>query len=216
MADKEAVSTKSDYTNTSTLNILDYLIRTTVAGMVNTCIPVVVTSVTRNGDSAGAGFLSAKPLIMQRDGENNSLPNTEIPKLPYFRYQFGDNAVICDPEVGDVGLAVFAKYDTSTVNGDGEEKQPGSFRMYDMSDGFYLGGFYGKKPVNYIHLDSDTIKIIAPTKVLITSPTVNIQGDVIIKGDTTITGEMTAKGIVYSTHTHGGVRSGDDSTGAPN
>ena len=79
-----------------------------------------------------------------------------------------------------------------------------------MSDGFYLGGFWGKKPKNFIHLDGDSIKIVAPTKVIIDTPLVNISGDVIIDG------EMTAKGIQYSTHTHGGVRSGDDSTGAPN
>ena len=208
--EKEVVTTKSDYTNTRMANVMDYMIKTIMKESINTAIPVVVTSVTRNGDGSGAGTLSAKPLIMQRDGENNSIPNGEIPSLPYFRYQFGENAVICDPEVGDVGLAIFAQSDCSNLNGENTEKQPGSFRTFDMSDGFYLGGFWGKKPKNFIHLDGDTIKIVAPTKVIIDTPLVNISGDVIIDG------EMTAKGIQYSTHTHGGVRSGDDSTGAPN
>ena len=199
--DKEVVTTKSDYTNTSMANVMDYMIKTIMKESINTAIPV---------DGSGAGTLSAKPLIMQRDGENNSIPNGEIPSLPYFRYQFGENAVICDPEVGDVGLAIFAQSDCSNLNGENTEKQPGSFRTFDMSDGFYLGGFWGKKPKNFIHLDGDSIKIVAPTKVIIDTPLVNISGDVIIDG------EMTAKGIQYSTHTHGGVRSGDDSTGAPN
>ena len=203
--EKEVVTTKSDYTNTSMANVMDYMIKTIMKESINTAIPVVVTSVTRNGDT-----LSAKPLIMQRDGENNSIPNGEIPSLPYFRYQFGENAVICDPEVGDVGLAIFAQSDCSNLNGENTEKQPGSFRTFDMSDGFYLGGFWGKKPKNFIHLDGDSIKIVAPTKVIIDTPLVNVTGDVIIDG------EMTAKGIQYSTHTHCGVRSGDDSTGAPN
>ena len=114
--DKEVVTTKSDYTNTSMANVMDYMIKTIMKESINTAIPVVVTSVTRNGDGSGAGTLSAKPLIMQRDGENNSIPNGEIPSLPYFRYQFGENAVICDPEVGDVGLAIFAQSDCSNLN----------------------------------------------------------------------------------------------------
>ena len=175
---KEVVTTKSDYTNTSMANVMDYMIKTIMKESINTAIPVI--------------------------------PNGEIPSLPYFRYQFGENAVICDPEVGDVGLAIFAQSDCSNLNGENTEKQPGSFRTFDMSDGFYLGGFWGKKPKNFIHLDGDSIKIVAPTKVIIDTPLVNISGDVIIDG------EMTAKGIQYSTHTHGGVRSGDDSTGAPN
>ena len=79
-----------------------------------------------------------------------------------------------------------------------------------MSDGFYLGGFWGKKPTNYIELTDSEINIKTPEAININCPTVNITGDVIISG------EMTAKGIVYSTHTHGGVRSGDSNTDKPN
>ena len=170
----------------------------------------VVTAVETTGTNSGAGYVSAKPLLMARDGYNNGLPNVDIPKLPYFRYQFGSSAIICDPKVGDVGLAVFAQADCSNINGETTEKIPPTHRQYDMSDGFYLGGFWGKKPTNYIELTDSEINIKTPEAINITCPTVNITGDVIISG------EMTAKGIVYSTHTHGGVRSGDSNTDKPN
>ena len=185
---------KSDYVGGSQYNIMDYLIRSTIRGLVNTAIPVVVTGVESNGSGGGAGYVSAKPLLMARDGYGKGVPNVDIPRLPFFRYQFGSSAVICDPKVGDVGLAVFAQSDCSNVNGETTEKLPQTHRQYDMSDGFYLGGFWGK----------------TPTSINIDCPKVNISGDV------TITGELTAKGIVYSTHTHGGVRSGDSNTDKPN
>ena len=48
--EKEVVTTKSDYTNTSMANVMDYMIKTIMKESINTAIPVVVTSVTRNGD----------------------------------------------------------------------------------------------------------------------------------------------------------------------
>ena len=210
MSENEKKIIKNDYVTGSYFNIMDYMIRTTVRGMVNTAVPVVVTAVETTGTNSGAGYVSAKPLLMARDGYNNGLPNVDIPKLPYFRYQFGSSAIICDPKVGDVGLAVFAQADCSNINGETTEKIPPTHRQYDMSDGFYLGGFWGKKPTNYIELTDSEINIKTPDAININCPTVNITGDVIISG------EMTAKGIVYSTHTHGGVKGGDSNTDVPN
>lgn len=200
---------KSDYVGGSQFNILDYFIRSTIRGLVNTALPVVVTGVEGNGTNSGAGYVSAKPLLMARDGYGNGVPNVDIPRLPFFRYQFGETAVICEPKVGDIGLAVFAQSDCSNVNGETTEKLPQTHRQYDMSDGFYLGGFWGKTPKNYIELTEDKINIKTPTSINIDCPKVNITGDVVI------TGEMTAKGIVYSTHTHGGVDTGSGHTQKP-
>lgn len=209
MSENEKKIIKDDYVTGSTYNMLDYMIRSVIRGLVNTAIPVVVTGVETTGSSSGAGYVSAKPLVMARDGYGNGLPNVSIPKLPYFRYQFGSSAVICDPKVGDIGLAVFAQSDCSNINGETNEKIPQTHRQYDMSDGFYLGGFWGKTPTNYIELTDDKINIKTPTSINIDCPKVNITGDVVI------TGEMTAKGIVYSTHTHGGVDTGSGHTQKP-
>ena len=209
MSENEKKIIKNDYVMGSAYNMLDYMIRSVIRGLVNTAIPVVVTGVETTGSSSGAGYVSAKPLVMARDGYGNGLPNVSIPKLPYFRYQFGSSAVICDPKVGDIGLAVFAQSDCSTINGETTEKIPQTHRQYDMSDGFYLGGFWGTTPTNYIELTDNEINIKTPTSINIDCPKVNITGDVVI------TGEMTAKGIVYSTHTHGGVDTGSGHTQKP-
>ena len=81
MSENEKKIIKSDYVTGSYFNIMDYMIRTTVRGMVNTAVPVVVTAVETTGTNSGAGYVSAKPLLMARDGYNNGLPNVDIPKL---------------------------------------------------------------------------------------------------------------------------------------
>ena len=58
---------KSDYVGGSQFNILDYFIRSTIRGLVNTALPVVVTGVEGNGTNGGAGYVSAKPLLMARE-----------------------------------------------------------------------------------------------------------------------------------------------------
>ena len=77
-------------------------------------------------------------------------------------------ALICDPKPGDVGLAVFAQQDVSTLTGGASPQQPGSFRCYDMSDGFYLGGFWGQTPTTFVRIeDSGDITITAPETVVV-------------------------------------------------
>jgi phage baseplate assembly protein V len=105
-----------------------------------------------------------------------------------------------------------------------------------MSDGFYIGGFFGKTPETFIHLeDSGEIVIEATQRVQINAPSVSVDADneilltapqIVIDGaitgggsgqhTATFTGDVIADGISLKTHTHGGVESGSDSTGAPN
>ena len=49
----------------------------------------------------------------------------------------------------------------------------------------------------------------------ITSPTINITGDISLTGALTATGEITSNGIPLSTHKHGEVQSGTSKTGTP-
>jgi two-component SAPR family response regulator len=59
--EKEVVTTKSDYTNTSMANVMDYMIKTIMKENINTAIPVVVTSVIRNGDGSGPVLYPQNP-----------------------------------------------------------------------------------------------------------------------------------------------------------
>ena len=214
---------------------MEFFIRSLISQVVSTSLPVVVTAVERKGEDAGAGYVTVKPLLQPRNNSGDGLEVTTIPKLPYFRLQHGKAAIICDPKVGDIGLAVVAKHDISNINGSTTPKVPATYRKFDPSDSFYIGGFWGKAPEVFIHLeDEGTIKIKAPTKITIESPEcevnastsftvnsaqINLNGPISGGGsggaDATFTGDVNAKGISLTSHTHTGVQSGNSSTGAP-
>lgn len=164
----ELTQPQGSFVSGSSLNVLDFLIRSIVKGMVNTAIPVRVDSISRPADGAGAGYLSATPLVKMRSASGEALEPVSIPKLRWFRLQHGTAALICDPKPGDVGLAVFAQQDVSPLTGGNQPVQPGSFRCYDMSDGFYFGGFWGKTPTTFVRIeDTGDITITAPQTVTI-------------------------------------------------
>ena len=192
------------YTGNSQANALSFLVKMMLAE-VNTALPVRVISATADGHGEPAGRVSVKSLICQRDGYNNALPMAEMFELPYMRYQGGKVAVICDPMPGDIGLAVFAQRDSSNVQaGIAASVQAGSFRAFDMADGFYIGGFLNQPPEVWIELMQDgNIEINAPAKVKIVSPEVEITGHLTIGNGVTNGGDvLSSNGIVLDTHTH--------------
>ena len=155
----EFLQNSGEFAGSSDLNALDFFVRSIIKGMVNTAIPVRVDSIERPAEGGGAGYLSATPLIRMRSASGDALATVSIPKLRWFRLQHGTAAIIVDPKPGDVGLAVFAQQDVSTLSGGADPVQPGSFRCFDMSDGFYIGGFWGKTPTTFIrHRSRRTVK----------------------------------------------------------
>ena len=235
MSDKELSANYDNFASSNPLNSMEFFIRSLISQVVSTSLPVVVTAVERKGEDAGAGYVTVKPLLQPRNNSGDGLEVTTIPKLPYFRLQHGKAAIICDPKVGDIGLAVVAKHDISNINGSTTPKVPATYRKFDPSDSFYIGGFWGKAPEVFIHLeDEGTIKIKAPTKITIESPEcevnastsftvnsaqINLNGPISGGGsggaDATFTGDVNAKGISLTSHTHTGVQSGNSSTGTP-
>lgn len=177
MSDELKLNT-SEFTASSELNALHFMIQSIVKGMVNTAIPVRVDSVNRTGEGNGAEYLSATPLVEMRTASGEAIPNVSIPKLRWFRLQHGTAAIIVDPKPGDIGLAIFAQQDVSALNGEATPVQPGSFRCFDMSDGFYIGGFWGKKPTTFIHLEEEgTIHVVAPQSINEETPALTIKCD---------------------------------------
>lgn len=235
MSDKELSANYDNFASSNPLNSMEFFVCSLISQVVSTSLPVVVTAVERKGEEAGAGYVTVKPLLQPRNNSGDGLEVTTIPKLPYFRLQHGKAAIICDPKVGDIGLAVVAKHDISNINGSTTPKVPATYRKFDPSDSFYIGGFWGKAPEVFIHLeDEGTIKIKAPTKITIESPEcevnastsftvnsaqINLNGPISGGGsggaDATFTGDVNAKGISFTSHTHTGVQSGNSSTGAP-
>lgn len=179
--------------DSSDLNRLEFLIKVLQRDM-STAIPVIITAV-QAGDTNAAGYVDARPLVAQIDAWGNSLPMAVIHHLPYFRLQSGRAAVVLDPVVGDIGLAVFAQSDCSNVKqGANQTVQPGSWRKFDQADGFYVGGFLNKSVDTFVRLAQDgSVTIKAPGNVTIDAPTVTYTGDIICGG------------FSYLGHTHTGV-----------
>lgn len=186
----------------SEYNAISFMMEQQMKGSINTCIPVRVESCTKPGPNGAAGYVSVTPLVMQRGADGNSLAPVALPKLPFFRLYAGTAAVVIDPQPGDVGLAVFSQQDASNLEaGKNEPVQAGSFRSFDMSDGFYIGGFLGVPPDVYAELEQDTginlktptntitigrddgtITIKANTEVKVDAPIAKCTGDVEIEG----------------------------------
>ena len=183
------------YANETQFNQLSFLCRQMIQKEINVAMPVKVTKVMAG--SGSVGYVQVLPLVNDMDAQGNAVDVAVIPQLPYFRLQGGKVAIITDPVVGDIGLAVFCQKDTSNVvAGTDKPVQAGSFRKFSMSDGYYIGGFFFFFPETFLELKQDGKAILTAN------------GGVTINGDVVINGELTAKGIVYSTHVHGGVVSG--------
>lgn len=123
---------------------------------------VEVKACTNSGGVAAVGFVDVQPLVNQTDGYGNAIEHGTIYKLPYFRLQGGENAVIIDPQVGDIGIAVFSDVDISKVKETKKRANPGSRRRFDMADGMYFGGMLNGIPSVYVRVTSAGIDIHGP------------------------------------------------------
>lgn len=160
-----------------------------------------------------ANSVDIHPLVKMQDGNANTYPHGTIFNCPFFQLQSGISAVIIPPTPGDIGIALFADRDISNVpknaaniSATSDPSQtgvpPGSNRMFDMSDGIYLGGVLNPTPTQFVQF--------TPTGINITTPTLAIHGNVAITGTLTNNGKN-----VGSTHEHSGVQTGGSNTGAP-
>lgn len=189
-------------------NAITFLVRQ-ILNRVSTATLVKVVSVTNSGGVVPVGFVDVQPLVNQIDGYGNAVPHGVLHHLPYMRLQGGANAVILDPQVGDIGIAVFADHDISSVSANKAQSNPGSMRRFDMADGMYIGGMLNGTPTQFVEFSAGGITITSPNQITLTAPAVQINGTV------TVTGDVTAQGTSVHTHKHGGVQSGTSQTGAP-
>jgi hypothetical protein len=145
---------------------------------------VQVKSVTNDDEISAVGFVDAKPMVSQINGLGEPTEHSTIFHLPYIRIQGGTNAIIIDPKVGDIGLAIIADRDSSKVNETKSESVPGSFRLHSLADGVYLGGMLNATPEQYVRFKNDGIEIVAADKITLTK-------DIEITGTLTV-GDATA------------------------
>lgn len=183
---------------------------------VQTLTLVKIVDCTNDGGIVPAGTVTVQPLVNLMSGDRVAFKHLPLYKLPYLRVQGGANAVIMDPQPGDIGLAGFCSRDISAVKAAKDIANPGSFRQFDMADGIYIGGCLNGVPTQYVVLNDDGVKIVSPTLITLQAPTVRVVGDLEVSGDATVQGEVTAGTIELTTHTHSGVQAGGGNSGPPN
>ena len=210
-------TTSGEYNNVS------FAIRQALAKM-QTATLVEVMACSNDGGLSPVGTVDIRPMVNQIDGSNppNPTPFVTIYDVPYMRIQGGSNAVIIDPQVGDIGIAVFASRDISKVQSTKAQANPGSYRQYDLGDALYVGGLLNGTPLQYIQFTDAGISIVSPTAITLTAPLITIDGalaqtggNATMSGSLVTTGTVTAEGTNLHTHTHGGVSTGSGVTGEP-
>lgn len=193
----ELTPKKSIYDGTGGFNALKFVLDNAIAD-VATAVPVKVVAV--HTEDGSAGYVDVLPLVTFVAGDGNAVQPVTLYHLPYSRVQGGIAALIIDPVVGDIGLAVFAQSDTSNVAaGTAEPQQPGSHRHHSQSDGFYIGGFLNQHPSCYLELTQDN------TATLTAIGGITINGNVTVSGTITASGDIKAGNISVQGHTHTGV-----------
>jgi hypothetical protein len=119
-------------------------------GRISTAKLVKVLKVTNNGGVEPVGRVDVQPMVNQMDGGGVVTEHGTVYDLPYFRLQGGQDAIICDPKVGDIGVAVICDRDSSAVKASKDIANPGSYRRFNLADGMYFGGFLNGTPDQYV------------------------------------------------------------------
>ena len=181
---------------------------------INTGEIVEITAVDSSGNGP-VGFVSVKPLLYRIGADNNNIKLGEIHNVPYYRVQGGANAVICDPEVGDIGYCGFASRDTSLLKRTRAPAGPNVNRISDISDAFLISTWSKKTAVQYIWFKGNEVHIKATSKIVLDAPEVSVTGKLTVSGIIESLTDIITKGIRLFTHKHGGVQSGPSDTDVP-
>lgn len=156
---------------------------------ISTLTLVRVMAVTNAGGVSPVGSVDIQPLVNMTDGDGINYPHGTIYKCPYFRLQGGASAIIIDPKVGDIGIALFADKDISSVIANktqaNPQSSPGSHRRFSMSDGLYIGGVLNGTPTQYIQFLNNRINVVAPKGV-------HINSEATVNASLHVTGSITA------------------------
>lgn len=173
MTDQGNPGTRYLDSHNSDFHAIQYMIEQAIGQMSKVQL-VQITKVTATGAVAGVGKVSVSPLVKMQDALGNQHAHGAVNNLTYFRMQGGkDKAIIMDPKVGDVGIAIFADRDISaakknlqgwdgTKTASQAQSPAGSFRHHDMADGIFFGCTLGGTPTSYIQFGDDGSIIISP------------------------------------------------------
>lgn len=197
-------------------------------GRINTATLVRVVSCTNDGGLSPVGTVDVQPLVQQVAADGSLVAQPALYQLPYFRLQGGPSAMILDPALGDIGIAVFAGHDITNVKTTASEAAPGSFRRFDLADGLYMGGFVNGVPNQYVQFlpNGGGINLVSPTEITAQAPQINLVGQVNQSGGSmnaaselntpqvNASTDVSVAGLSVINHDHPGVTTGSGTTGA--
>jgi hypothetical protein len=153
---------------------------------VHTATIVQVTACSNDGGVSPVGTVDVQILVNQMGslaGQMVGVPHVTMYGLPYLRIQGGANAIIIDPQPGDIGIAVFASRDITNVKSTKAQANPNTFRMHDFADGMYLGGLLNGVPLQFIQFSTAGIVVSVPPASTATIQTGDELSSVIVDDD---------------------------------
>ena len=209
---------------------------------IQTTTLVQVVSCTNDGGLSPVGFVDVQPMVHQLTGDMKTIPHGIIYNVPYFRLQGGSNAVIIDPQPGDIGMCGFCSRDISSVKKNKKPSAPPSLRRFDWSDGLYFGGVLNGTPSQFIRFHAGGIQMMSPGEISIIGSNISLvsSGNVGIiasgavdstsatftasstapaeftgGGGINADGDIKSGSISLVDHLHSGVTAGGSDTGKP-
>lgn len=218
--------------STNDFNMTAFLVRQMISRL-DTMKLVKVLAVTPgdgDGDVKKAGTVDVQPLVSQIDGNGNATPHGTVYGIPWSRAQGGKNAVIIDPEVGDLGYVVVSDRDISSAKENGGEIGPApTRRQYNLADGVYAGGALNVAPEQYLIFTEKGFRLVSKDGGSITADKdvgvtvkpgagkpIILDGNVVVKGNLQLAGTITAEdGSLYggNIHTSGTITGDTDVVG---
>jgi hypothetical protein len=151
-------------------NITKFIVRQLMNKMVTAKVVQVVAvyktdgTLVAQGDTGVVGVtghVDVQPLVGMQDGVGNTMPHGVVHGIPFCRSQGGTNAVIMDPQVGDIGLMVVADRDISAAKTNRAPSAPGSKRSFDIADGMYvLSLLNSAPPTQWVRFTDTGIELI--------------------------------------------------------
>ena len=214
----------------SLLSGVAFLVRQMLAQMDTMKLVQVVAVYGGAGAIAAAGTVDVLLLVNQIDGATppNSTPSGTVYGIPWSRVAGGRNAVICDPQVGDIGYVVASDRDISVVKNTFAQGNPGSLRQWSIPDGVYAALALNVAPNQYLVFTSTGVRLVdVNNNSIALAPggvTISVAGSVVgqftstglaVTGKITSTGDVVAGSISVQSHVHPGVQSGSSDTGLP-
>lgn len=141
---------------------VQFMIRRALAKVRTTTLAQVL-KVTNTGGVVPVGTLTIKILVQQNDSAGNLVEAGTVYNVPYSRLSGGTNAVIIDPQVGDIGVVGFGDRDLSSVLAAQGTAGPGSSRRHHWSDALWVATLpLGVTPTQYLQFNADGVTIVTP------------------------------------------------------